>query len=130
MTSAQIKYAIESYGFRMNTWTTLFDPSKAINIGLIGLAGDNNLVINPTTTQYYFNTADNLLYIKKYTGAPTDTQTTSNTIEVTYGGKQFYFAPQLDQIYDQSLGYIAEAVDFSTIVAFYPNIKDTVAVNY
>ena len=64
MTSAQIKYILDTKGFPVNEDTTL-DDGTINSLGLIGLFGDNNLLVYSTFTKFYFDTKNSLLYVKK-----------------------------------------------------------------
>ena len=55
MNSSQISTILTKFGFKAGVWTTLYSQNANIHLGLIGLQGDNNLVINPTNIQFYFD---------------------------------------------------------------------------
>lgn len=128
MTSSQIKYILKLKGFNTDEWTTLYKEG-ATELGVVGLSGDNNLVVDPTCLQFFFDTTNELLYTKRYYGRPYTVKDDLHTIKVTFNNKDYYCMPKDGQIYDKVLGYVCEAVDFSVIVAFYPQEK-SVFSNY
>lgn len=128
MTSSQIKYILKLKGFSTDEWTTLYKEGDT-ELGVIGLAGDNNLIIDPTSLQFFFDTTNELLYTKRYYGKPNTFKDEIHTIKVNFNNKNYYCMPKDEQIYDKVLGYVCEVVDFSTIVAFYPQEK-SVFSNY
>lgn len=128
MTSSQIKYILKLKGFSTDEWTTLYKEGDT-ELGVIGLAGDNNLIIDPTSLQFFFDTTNELLYTKRYYGKPNTFKDEIHIIKVNFNNKNYYCMPKDEQIYDKVLGYVCEVVDFSTIVAFYPQEK-SVFSNY
>jgi len=121
MTTEQIRYILNINGFNTDEWTTLYiDNPKSI--GVIGLSGDNNIIVNPTSIQFFFDTTNELLYTKKYygNGKPSKEQKDTFTIEVEFEDNTYYFEPSPNQLFNEHLGYISEAIDFNTIVSILP----------
>ena len=127
MTTEQISYILGINDFNTDEWTTLYrdDPKS---IGVIGLAGDNNIIVNPTSIQFFFDTTNELLYTKKYYGKPIKEQKGTFTVEVEFEDETYYFEPSPNQLFNEHLGYICEAIDFNTIVSILPQKNSVFSV--
>ena len=122
MTKTQIEYILKQKGFSSPSgkWLTLDSPGNGL--GVIGLFGDNNILINPYTTQFYFDFDEEILYVKKYGGKPKTELTDRYNIPVVINNKTLYFAPLTNQYEDATLGHISDCFSFSNICAFYDKV--------
>ena len=121
MTLSQISTILTTFGFKAELRTTLFSQNADIHLGLIGLYGDNNLVINPTNIQFYFDNENGLLYYRTYTGKAYTERLNAKQYEVVYEGKKYYMRPLNCNIEISGIGKVAGAVCYQNIVGFYPD---------
>lgn len=117
MTTKQIKYILELKGFEPDKWTTLDNGTNGI--GVIALFGDNNLLVSPGTTQFYFDTDEEMLYVKKYGGKPKLEMDDIYCIPVKINEQTYYFAPRTEQFLDNTLGHFSDCFSFANICAIY-----------
>ena len=121
MNASQISTILRKFGFETGVWTTLYSQSANIHLGLIGLQGDNNLVINPTNIQFYFDNENGLLYYRTYTGKAYTERLNNEQYEIVYEGKKYYMRPLNCNIEISGIGKVAGAVCYQNIVGFYPD---------
>ena len=121
MTLSQISTVLTKFGFKAGVWTTLFSQNADIHLGLIGLYGDNNLVINPTNIQFYFDNENGMLYYRTYTGKAYTERLNNEQYEIVYEGKKDNMRPLNCNIEISGIGKVAGAVCYQNIVGFYPD---------
>ena len=119
MTSNQIKYILtqKGYGNKIKEWTTLISGDNGI--GVFNLTSDVNILVEPTSVQFYFDTDNDLLYIRKYYGKPTLVKDDLHTIPVSINDKVYYYAPIPNQIEGSTVGYFSDCISFKHICAIY-----------
>lgn len=129
MTTTQVSTILGKYGFSTGEWTTLYSATADIQLGAIGLISDNNLAVNPTTTQYYFDNANGLLYFRTYGGHAKTTKEHDTDYEVVFEGTTYYMNPVNSNIAISGVGNVSGVVSYQEISAFY-NYSDSVAKHY
>ena len=121
MNSSQISTILSKFGFKAGVWTTLFSQTSDIHLGLIGLHGDNNLRINPTNIQFYFDNTNGMLYYRTYAGKAYTERINDEQYEITYEGKKYYMKPLNSYTEISGIGKVSGAVCYQNIVGFYPD---------
>lgn len=119
MTTAQIQYILTQKGFgtKVNEWTALLSVDN--NIGLFNLTSDANILVNPSSVQFYFDVKNELLYTRKYYGKPTTVKDDIHTIPVSVNDTIYYFIPADNQFESPEIGYFSDCISISNICAVY-----------
>ena len=119
MTGSQI----ESYGIPVNQWTTLENA-----FGAIGLMGDNNLYINPTSIQFYFETDSDSLFLRRTVGSAYPLAKNASVRPgyalIVHDGKEYEVRVAGNAFKDATVGYYHDLVSFDSVVGFYRAIPD------
>ena len=120
MTASQITYILKQKGYSANKWQTLEKYHR------VGLLGDMTYYMNPLSTQFYFDTSAELLYVritndttKRRLSSANDT-VYNNEVLITLDNNKNYAVKVMDKGYPiTSIGTVHDIVCFDNIVGFY-----------
>lgn len=106
---------IQALGFTTDAWTTLENVCK-----LIGIESDDRLYIQPEANQFYFDTTDNLLFVRYTDGLSLYSGTLPNGYaRISVNGVDYITKIAKTNANDSTVGKYHLAVDFKRIVGFY-----------
>lgn len=111
---------LSAYNIPMNQWTTL----KGI-FDFISLDGNNNIFVDPLGTQFYFDSTDEVLFVRFTTGKPLLVSETPiappDSVAISYNSKNYYVSLVPGGVVDSTVGRYHELIGTDSIVGLYKN---------
>lgn len=118
MTKEQVTTCLEAVSEVTNAWVTLEGKYTHLSIDC-----DTNLFISPRTCQFYFDTDNELLFIRHTLGPAKELEEggsiTRGYVAVPHNGKSYLLKLEDGGCNDRTIGKFHEALSFEMINGFY-----------
>ena len=112
MTASSIAEILAANNFSMDAWIT------GVPYRLIALEGDNNIEVDPKSTQFYFSSTQDCVYIRHTYPAPFRT-TGTGLVTVVANGVENYLRPEIGGKEVAGIGKVHAVIFDDAIAGFY-----------
>jgi len=108
---------LRKIGIPEKEWVTLEN-----SFNMVGMYADNNIYVSPTNLQFYFDSDDEVILLRKTTGKNRKYKNEtlkSNEVIVYHDGEPYVLTLERGGVEDSDAGIYHDAVSYDAICGFY-----------